>query len=296
MPDSSFTTSRRPLPRSLLFVPATSARKVDKAFASVADGVIVDLEDAVAISEKAQARQQAAAFLQTRRSSQVFLRVNAISSAYCYEDLMVAAGAQIDGIVLPKAESSAELATADWLLGQLERKAGKPVGAIEITPIIETAKGLAAAAEIARASPRLRRLAFGAVDLALDMDLDLGDDAGAMANARFALSLASRQAGLEGPLDTVYVDINDPDGLRASAKRARAMGFGGKACIHPAQLEVVNAVFTPSEEELARAREVVTAFDRAEAAGAAAVSVGGLMVDYPMVLKARRVLAAGRDL
>jgi citrate lyase subunit beta / citryl-CoA lyase len=296
MPDSSSTTSRRPLPRSLLFVPATSARKVDKAFASVADGVIVDLEDAVAISEKAQARQQAAAFLQTRRSGQVFLRVNAISSTYCYEDLMVAAGAQIDGIVLPKAESSAELATADWLLGQLERKAGKPVGAIEITPIIETAKGLAAAAEIARASPRLRRLAFGAVDLALDMDLDLGDDAGAMANARFALSLASRQAGLEGPLDTVYVDINDPDGLRASAKRARAMGFGGKACIHPAQLEVVNAVFTPSEEELARAREVVTAFDRAEAAGAAAVSVGGLMVDYPMVLKARRVLAAGRDL
>jgi citrate lyase subunit beta/citryl-CoA lyase len=283
------------LPRSLLFVPATSARKVEKAFASVADGVIVDLEDAVAISQKAQARLQAAEFLQTRRPGQVFLRVNAISSPYCYEDLMVAAGAQIDGIVLPKAESSTELATVDWLLAQLERKAGKPVGAIEITPIIETAKGLAAAAEIAKASPRLRRLAFGAVDLALDMDLDLGDDAGAMANARFALSLAARQAGLEGPLDTVYVDINDPDGLRASAKRARAMGFGGKACIHPAQLDIVNAVFTPSEAELARAQEVVTAFDQAEAAGAAAVSVGGLMVDYPIVLKARRVLAAGRN-
>lgn len=295
MSDSSSTPSRRPLPRSLLFVPATSARKVEKAFASVADGVIVDLEDAVAISQKAQARLQAAEFLQTRRPGQVFLRVNAISSPYCYEDLMVAAGAQIDGIVLPKAESSTELATVDWLLAQLERKAGKPVGAIEITPIIETAKGLAAAAEIAKASPRLRRLAFGAVDLALDMDLDLGDDAGAMANARFALSLAARQAGLEGPLDTVYVDINDPDGLRASAKRARAMGFGGKACIHPAQLDIVNAVFTPSEAELARAQEVVTAFDQAEAAGAAAVSVGGLMVDYPIVLKARRVLAAGRN-
>jgi citrate lyase subunit beta / citryl-CoA lyase len=295
MSDSSPAPGRRPLPRSLLFVPATSARKVEKAFASIADGVIVDLEDAVATSEKAQARQQAAEILQTRRSSQVFLRVNAISSPYCYEDLLIAAAAQIDGIVLPKAESSAELATVDWLLAQLEARAGKPVGGIEITPTIETAKGLAAAREIAKASPRLRRLAFGAVDLALDMDLDLGDDAGAMSNARFAVALASYQAGLEGPLDTVYVDINDPDGLRASTRRARAMGFGGKACIHPAQLEIVNAIFTPSEAELARAQEVVTAFDQAEAAGAAAVSVGGLMVDYPVVLKARRVLAQSRS-
>ncbi len=286
---------RRPAPRSLLFVPATSQRKVEKAFASVADGVIVDLEDAVATAEKAQARQQAAELLQARRPGQTFLRVNAVSTPFCYEDLLVAAAAQLDGIVLPKAESAAELAMVNWLLAQLEAKAGKPVGSIEIMPIIETARGLAAAAEIAMASKRLRRLAFGAVDLALDMDLDLGDDAGAMANARFALSLASRQAGLEGPLDTVFVDINDPDGLRASTRRARAMGFGGKACIHPAQLDIVNAVFTPSEAELARAREIVAAFDQAEAAGLAAVSVGGMMVDYPVVLKARRVLAVGQS-
>ena len=196
--------------------------------------------------------------------------------------------------MLPKTESAADLAMVDWLLAQLEAKAGKPVGSIEITPIIETARGLAVAAEIAAASKRLRRLAFGAVDLALDMDIDLGDDAGAMAHARFALALASRQAGLEGPLDTVFVDIADLEGLRASTARARAMGFGGKACIHPAQLEVVNAVFTPSEAELTRAQAIVTAFDQAEAAGLAAVSVGGTMVDYPVVLKARRVLAVGR--
>ncbi len=291
----SDTPLRRPAPRSLLFVPATSQRKVEKAFVSAADGVIVDLEDAVATAEKAQARQQAAELLQARRPGQTFLRVNAVSTPFCYEDLLAAAAAQLDGIVLPKAESAAELAMVDWLLAQLEAKAGKPVGSIEVMPIIETARGLAAAAEIATASRRLRRLAFGAVDLALDMDLDLGDDAGAMANARFALSLASRQAGLEGPLDTVFVDINDPDGLRASTRRARAMGFGGKACIHPAQLDIVNAVFTPSEAELARAREIVAAFDQAEAAGLAAVSVGGMMVDYPVVLKARRVLAVGQS-
>jgi citrate lyase subunit beta / citryl-CoA lyase len=295
MSDRRQSLVQSPLPRSLLFVPATSARKVEKAFASAADGIIVDLEDAVATAEKPLARQQAAEILQTRRSGQTFLRVNAISTPYCYEDLQVAAAAQLDGIVLPKAESASELAMVDWLLTQLEVKCGKPAGSIEITPIIETARGLAAAAEIAKASKRLRRLAFGAVDLALDMDLDLGDDVGAMANARFALTLASRQAGLEGPLDTVFVDIQDHEGLRASTMCARAMGFGGKACIHPTQLDIVNAVFTPGEAELARARDIVAAFEQAEAAGLAAVSVGGIMVDYPVAQKAHRVLATGQS-
>jgi citrate lyase subunit beta/citryl-CoA lyase len=225
----------------------------------------------------------------------VFLRVNATTTPYCFDDLQAAAAAEIDGIVLPKAESAAELAMVDWLLAQLEAKAGRPVGGIEIMPIVETARGLAAAAGIAEASLRLRRLAFGAVDLALDMDIDIADEAGAMAHARFMLALASRQAGLQGPMDTVFVDIRDPGGLRTSAMRARAMGFSGKCCIHPAQLEVVNAVFTPSEADLLRARAVVAAFEAAEAAGAAAVSVDGAMVDYPVYEKARRVLARKQD-
>jgi citrate lyase subunit beta/citryl-CoA lyase len=278
-------------PRSLLFVPATSPHKAEKAFASVADGVIVDLEDAVALAEKPQARLIAADLLKTRRPTLVFLRVNAITSPHCFDDLQVAASAELDGIVLPKAESAAELAMVDWVLAQFEAKAGKPTGSIEIMPIVETARGLAAASEIAGASKRVRRLAFGAVDLALDMDIDITGDSGPMANARFALALASRQAGLQGPMDTVFVDIRDLDGLRASAGHARAMGYSGKTCIHPAQLETVNAVFTPSDAELGRARAIVAAFEQAEAAGAAAVSVGGVMVDYPVVEKARRVLA-----
>jgi citrate lyase subunit beta/citryl-CoA lyase len=278
----------------LLFVPATSPEKAEKAFASIADGVILDLEDAVALAEKPQARENALRLLKTRRPTRVYLRVNAISSPHCFDDLQAASLAELDGIVLPKAESAAELAMVDWVLAQFEAKAGKAVGGIEIVPIVETARGVAAATKIATASKRLRRLAFGAVDLALDMDIDLTDETGALAQARFALTLASRRAGLQGPLDTVFVDIRDPDGLRAAALRARAMGFSGKACIHPAQLEVVNAVFTPSEAELARAREIVAAFEAAEAAGAAAVSVGGVMVDYPVVEKARRVLASNR--
>jgi citrate lyase subunit beta/citryl-CoA lyase len=287
-------TAAAPPPRSLLFVPATSPKKAEKAFASIADGVILDLEDAVALAEKPAARQSAAELLATRRPRLIFLRVNATSTPHCFDDLQMAAAAQLDGIVLPKTESAAELAMIDWLLTQLETRAGKPAGSLEIMPIIETGRGLAAAADIAAASPRLRRLAFGAVDLALDMDLDLADEAGAIAQARFALTLASRQAGLQGPLDTVFTDIADPDGLRAATQRARAMGFSGKACIHPAQIEVVNAVFTPGDAELRRAREIVAAFEQVEAAGAAAVSVGGVMVDYPVVERARRMLAADR--
>lgn len=279
-------------PRSLLFVPATSPDKAEKALASAADGVIVDLEDAVAVAEKPRARESAARLLQTRRSTQVYLRVNALTTPFCFDDLAAAASATLDGIILPKAESAAELATVDWVLAQWEAKLGKPVGSIAVLPILETARGIATAAGIAQASRRVRQLMFGAVDFALDLDVDLADETGAIAHARFAVALASRQAGLAAPIDSVFTGIRDLDGLRAASNRARAMGFGGKACIHPAQIATINEVFSPSDAEVAHAREIVAAFDAAEASGAAAVSVGGVMVDYPVVEKARRVLAA----
>ena len=188
--------------------------------------------------------------------------------------------------MLPKVEAASDLLTIDWLLQQIE---GSP-GRLEVLPIVETAKGVAAAAAIAAASGRVRRLALGAVDLALDMDLELADDAGAINQARFALTLASRAAGLAGPVDTVFTEIADPAGLEISARRARAMGFSGKMCIHPAQIETVHAVFSPSAAEVERARAIVSAFAVAEAQGLAAVSVDGMMVDYPVVLKARRTL------
>jgi citrate lyase subunit beta/citryl-CoA lyase len=278
-----------------LFVPATSLEKAEKAFASAADGVIVDLEDSVAVAEKPRARENAVLLLKQRRSTQVYLRVNTLSTPFCFDDLAAAASATLDGIVLPKAESASDLTTVDWVLAQWEAKAGKPVGSVAVLPILETARGIAAAAEIARASKRVQQLMFGAVDFALDLDVDIEDETGAVAHARFAVALASRQAGIAAPIDSVFTGIRDLDGLRAASTRARAMGFGGKACIHPAQIATINEVFSPSEAELARAREIVAAFDAAEAAGAAAVSVGGVMVDYPVVEKARRVLATARE-
>ncbi|GAC1344808.1 MAG: CoA ester lyase [Acetobacteraceae bacterium] len=282
-------------PRSLLFTPANGGRKVEKAFASAADGVILDLEDAVATGEKPAARALAVEALQGSRPRAAYVRVNALGTPFCFDDLLAIAPAAPDAIVLPKVESRSDVLTADWLLTQLEVRHALPPGGIGLVPILETALGIAAAGEIAAASPRLRFLMFGAVDFALDMDLDLDDEQGAIGQARFAVALASRAAGLPGPMDTAFVDIHALDRLRASAGRARAMGYTGKLCIHPAQIETVNAVFTPTEAELARARRIVDAFDAAERAGAAAVSVDGAMIDYPVVLKARRMLdAAGK--
>ena len=285
-----------PAPRSLLFTPATSPRRVEKAFTTGADGVIVDLEDAVATAEKPNARKHLAELLAHAREVPAYVRVNALSTPFCFEDLPVAVASVAAGIVLPKVESADDVAIAGWMLTQLESAHGKPPGTVELMPIVETARGMAAAHAIAAACKRLgriRRLFYGAVDLALDLDMDLMDETASMAQARFTIALASRAAELEGPMDSVFVSIADPAGLRASAERARAMGFTGKAVIHPAQVEAVNAAFTPSAAELARAQEIVTAFAAAEAAGQAAVSVGGVMVDYPVVLKARRILERG---
>ena len=282
-----------PAPRSLLFTPATSPRRVEKAFTTGADGVIVDLEDAVATAEKPAARKQMAELLAHPRDVPAYVRVNALSTPFCFEDLPVAVASAAAGIVLPKVESVDDVAIAGWMLSQLEAAHGRSAGSVELMPIIETARGMAAAQAIAVACKRLgrvRRLFYGAVDFALDLDMDIADETGPMAHARFTIALACRAAELEGPMDSVFVAIADPAGLRVSADRARAMGFTGKAVIHPAQIETVNAAFTPSDAELARAQEIVTAFAAAEAAGAAAVSVGGIMVDYPVVLKARRML------
>ena len=279
--------------RSLLFTPANSERKVEKALLGSADGVILDLEDAVAVSEKPLARQRAAAVVAELRRLPTYVRVNGTTTPFCFRDVLDVVRPGLAGILLPKVESAAQLLTIDWIMAQIEAESGLPVNGCEIMPLIETAGGLGALDEIARATPRVRRLAFGAVDLAFDMDIDIEDDSGAMEQARFAVARASRAAGLAAPLDTAFPGISEPDRLRATARKARALGYSGKSCIHPSQVEIVNAVFSPSPADLDRARRIVAAFDEAEARGLAALMLDGQMIDYPIVDKARRLLASG---
>jgi citrate lyase subunit beta/citryl-CoA lyase len=277
--------------RSLLFAPGNHPRRVEKAFTLGADAVILDLEDACAASEKVATRPVVVEALRRPRPCLGYVRINALSTEFAYGDIAAVVQPGVDGLIVPKIESASDLRTVDWLVSQLERERGLEPGRIDVIPILETGAGLAAVHDIARAGTRVRRLAFGAGDFTLDMGLVWTRDETELLPYRSAIVLASRAAGLEPPLDTVWVDLKDPDGFRASAERVRGLGFQGKLCIHPDQVPVANAAFTPSEREVARARRIVAAFAEAEAAGSSSFQLDGQFVDYPILYQARRVLA-----
>ncbi len=261
--------------RTYLFVPATRPERFAKALAAGAHAVIVDLEDAVAIAEKAAARAALAAALPLPQP--VLVRINAAATPWFADDLLACRQRGVAGVVLPKAESAADVE-------RVRSVVGADVG---VYPLVETAAGLWHASEIARA-PGVRRLLFGAIDFQLDMGL-ADDD---LVHFRSQLALVSRVAGLPAPVDGVTTAIDDEAILAHDVERARRLGFGGKLCIHPKQVAPVNAAFRPTADEVAWAQRVVAAD---AAAGGAAVAVDGKMVDRPVLLKAQEVLAAAQS-
>lgn len=268
--------------RSALFVPATRTDRIPKAMATDADVVIVDLEDAVAPQDKVAALASLEVFLQggaegLEGSVPLWVRVNA-SSPWLHEELALCARyAAVQAVMVPKAETGGQMRAVFQACG------GKPLVAL-----IETAVGYARRDELA-AHPAVARLAFGSIDFQLDMGISGEGDALLM--FRSGLVLASRLAGLPAPLDGVTVEVSDPQPVMADAARARALGFGGKLCIHPQQVGPVNEAFSPSAAEIDWARRVVAA---CEASAGAAVAVDGKMVDTPVLLRAQALLAQRR--
>lgn len=276
--------------RSLLFAPGNHSRKAEKVFTVGADVAILDLEDAVAVAEKPGARAAVVEALKQPRTCKGYVRVNAQDTEFCEDDLKAVVGPWLDGIMLPKVESAAELLSVDKLIQGLEREHGMEPGGIDLLPIIETAKGVDGVSEIAGSGSRVRRLSFGAIDLAKDLGLRLSKDEWELTPARWSIALASRVARLDQPLDSVWAQYKDTDGLRKSSERVRDLGFQGKMAIHPDQIAAINDVFTPSDEEAAQAEKIIAAFEEAEAAGSASIQVDGFFVDYPVVDQARRTL------
>ena len=261
--------------RSYLFVPGTRPERFAKAVATGAHAVIVDLEDAVAPAEKDGARAIVAGALDDARP--LWVRINGAGTPWFDADLALCAHPGIAGIVLPKAEHAEVVAD---VRAAAHRSAG-------VMPLIESAAGLWNARAIAEASGVLR-LAFGSIDF--QVDLGIADDE--LLAYRAAIVLASRVAGRIAPVDGVTTSIDDIALVRRDVERARALGFGGKLCIHPAQVATVNAAFRPTDVEVAWAERVVAAD---AAAQGAAVAVDGRMVDRPVLLKARAILSeAGR--
>ncbi len=293
-----------PLNRSFLFTPGNHPRRVEKAFTLGADAVILDLEDAVAIAEKPVAREAVVAALSRARPCRGYARVNAPSTPFCYADLVSVLRPGIDGVVLPKVESAADLHAIDWLMANLERERGLAVGSIDLIPIIETAVGMQRIDRVVQARGlrpyegrwRVRRLAFGAADYAAEVGLAPGLDEVELMEARARVVLASRAAGLEGPLDSPWFHLRESEAFMRALGLSRRMGFQGRLCIHPDQVAAANAAYAPSAEEIARAERIVVAFEAAEASGAAAIQVDGQMVDYPVAHRARAVLEAAREM
>jgi len=287
--------------RSFLFVPADSAKKLDKAMTSGADALIVDLEDSIALDGKAQARQSAAAFLKEAMAAAsrpyLLVRINGLQTGLADADLDAITPAKPDAIMLPKAEGGATVVHADAKLAVREAVAGLPDGAIKILPIAtETAAALFLAGTFAGAGARLIGLTWGAEDLSAE----LGAQANRDAEGRFldpyrlarSLCLAGAAAAQVPAIDTVYVDFRDEKGFRRECEEACSDGFVGKMAIHPAQVPIINAVFTPSAEALTRAQAIVDAF--AQNPGAGVVGIGGVMYDRPHLVKAQRLLETAK--
>lgn len=279
-----------PVFRSFLFAPGNHPRRVEKCLTLGADAVILDLEDAVANTEKIGARALVVEALRRPRTCQGYVRVNSLGTPWSHGDFVAVVAQGVDGIVLPKVESAADLHTGEWLLTVLEREHGLPEGAIDLIPIIETAAGYCHVAEITRAAKRVRRIAFGAGDFTLDLGITWSAGESELLPYRSHLVAHSRAAGLEPPIDTVWVSLADRDGFVHSVQRAKDLGFQGKLCIHPDQVPVVNECFRPTAQELAEARRVVKAFNEAECNGLAAIQVDGQFVDYPIVYRAQRLI------
>jgi citrate lyase subunit beta/citryl-CoA lyase len=287
--------------RSLLFVPADSERKLDRALSCDADVVLVDLEDSVTAAIKPKAREMARAFLaQARRIEPrplLYVRVNRLDTADLDADLMAVMETAPDGIVLPKCSRGPDIQHLGTKLAVQEAYNDLAAGSTRILALVtETAASLFAMGTYAGSSPRLSGLAWGAEDLSADLGAETNRAPDGSLTAPFALArtltLLAAAAAKVPAIDGIHADFRDLEGLRAACELARRDGFTGKLAIHPAQVAIVNAAFTPSAEAVARAEAIVAAFFANPEAGV--ISLDGAMLDRPHLVRAERLLARAR--
>lgn len=277
--------------RTMLFTPGNNMRMIQKAGTLGADAIILDLEDAVPMADKETARIFVRDSIEdlSVKGSYLLVRINALTSGLAEQDLEWVVQKGLVGIVLPKVESRDDVLEIARLIDQQEKKGIEPASQLLI-PILETAKGVLNAHEIATASQRVIAIAFGAIDFARDMGISLSREGTELLYARSRVAISARAAGVQA-IDTPWIDIADEEGLVQEAKMARQLGFRGKLLIHPSQIEPVNRVFSPSESEMEYAKKVVEAFQRAEARGLGAISLEGKMIDIANFHQAEELIA-----
>jgi citrate lyase beta subunit len=273
----------RPSRRSLLFVPGAEPRKLERAAEAGADALVLDLEDSVAPEQKPEARRLVADALRTRRFAdvEVVVRVNAPGTADFEADLEAVIGAGGRRIMLPKCESP-------------EPMRALPDG-VMVLALVETPAGIVNAVAIAGATPRIEALCFGPADFAFEMGLRETDASrGILYHARCMLVIAAKASSV-APLDSVHLAVKDEKAFREDAEVGLRLGFEGKLCIHPRQVEIVNQVYTPTAEEMDHAARILEAAERARAEGRGVFTLDGKMIDAPAIAAARRTLGRTRS-
>jgi citrate lyase subunit beta/citryl-CoA lyase len=288
--------------RSYLFVPGDSERKMEKAAASGADALILDLEDSVTPDRKTAAREAVRQMLKAHRNTpgaaQLWVRINPLTTDLALADLAAVAGGRPYGIMLPKTDSGADVVTLEHYLTAFEAASGLPIGEILIFAVVtETPKALFNLGTYAGISPRLAAMTWGAEDLstALGASTKQDEDGSLAFTYRLARSLClagAKAAGVEA-VDTLWSDFRDPDGLEKDSAAARKAGFNGKIAIHPDQVAVINSAFVPGSEDITQAKRVVAAFESSPGAGT--VGLDGKMLDIPHLKQARATLAAAEN-
>jgi len=288
------------LKRSWMFVPGHRQRMIDKALGLNADVIMLDIEDGVAPNEKDTARKLISEALARERSPgtpERFVRINAIGHARMEADLEAVLCPGLNGLVLPKVETVEEVLKVASIVNEREPRLNIARGSVRLLIAIESPRGLLNAPAIAACSPRVVGLMFGAEDFGREMGLPTRreEEAQEMLYARSAMVVAAASAHVQA-IDGVWVDLKDTDGLFGFARQSRRLGFSGMSLIHPSQIDPINAVFSPTAEEIEYAQQVVRAYEEAVARGDGSISFGGQLIDRPIVERARRTLEMARDL
>jgi citrate lyase subunit beta/citryl-CoA lyase len=277
--------------RSMLYVPGNNAAMVQQAGVYGADCVLLDLEDAIAPSEKDAARALLKYSIPTVNfyGAEVVVRVNHLDTPFGFDDLKEIVPIQPDALRLPKIETADDVLRVVQMVEKIEERHNLPHDHLKFQAMIETAIGVENALEIARSSPRVQAITIGGQDLAADMGIVLDKGGQGLDYASKRIVMAAKAARIDA-MDTVFVDVDDEEGLRKATRYAKEIGFSGKAAINPRQIEVINDVFTPSEEEIEKAIDIITAYKRHKAKGIGVFAIHGKMVDAPIVTRALQLL------
>jgi citrate lyase beta subunit len=276
-------------------MPGDDRHKIETGAAMNVDSIIMDLEDGVALNRKDAARETISTALREMDFGRTerLVRINAVSTGLHVDDLNHTLEAHPDGYVLPKVESAGQVQEISNHLRQAESKYGWPENSIALLVIVESARGIVNLREIAESDARVSALIFGAEDLAGDLGAKRTPDGWEVFYARSAVLLHAKAFGLQA-IDTVYVDLNDLDGLVAHTEQGLYMGYSGKLAIHPRQVDPIQRIFTPTTEEIQQAKRLIDAHDTHQQAGTGAFQMDGKMVDMPIVRAAEAVLARAR--